>query len=278
MFIKMSGRAVKKIAAFSLLVLFNVGFAFSEKQKDSFNAKEILSDSVYSELIEKGVSVHYFGNEDRTPFVLPESPLAQKIGNDVFGNITEKMGYAVEKLFLVKKSELIENSLSEEKRENVSINDIALVMQSISKMKGMQYFSSKKKWETLYKKAFRIEDVKSKVAIDDTTEKNLDGLNILALLDDNSFGVVKYAISYAQGQNEVSMVLTNKTGIGVGIVEAVKPNDMQMVFSVVDCGDECLVYIGTYAEYEKVAMLEKRINRSFNARIDAIHKWFISQF
>jgi len=47
---------------------------------------------------------------------------------------------------------------------------------------------------------------------------------------------------------------------------------------VIDQNEYYLVYMLVQTKYLSLPLLDSRLNRSFNARIDAIYKWFLNQF
>jgi len=263
----------KAICFSTILLLFIV-----QSIAQSYTAKGVVSADIYNDLLADGNAVHLFSSEDTIPQLFPNTELAKDATSKVFGNFSDKMGFAMEKVYLLPKETLVKNSTSNSKDVDTSIEKASIVIRSISKMQGMEYVSSSQKIETLYKNAYRIEKAESNSEVEDLTKGNADGMSLFALLDDNSFGKMKYRIDYRQSSNEIFMVLTNVNSIGWGMFKYVKPGDMKMCLSVVDCGSSYIVYIGFYSDFEKVSVMEKRMKRSFSARVDAIYKWFTYQF
>lgn len=253
-------------------------FVFAKNlSAENLERQKILSPLVEEFLFPNDEISHIFSENDFEAKLIPQTQFADSIKNFVFGKIApEKMGFAEEKLYRLPKSE-IEN-------KNVIALDtstVSKIMRSISKMQGMQYFSrSRKSWDELYSQAFRVENPDSKnfSAAPDLNEGDANGLEIFAFLNDHTFGESVYKISYKQNQDALLMLMENYSALTYGPVKAVKPGDLKMGVCIIDCGDEFLFYIGNYAEFKMISALKKRLNNSFEARLEAIYNWFKNQF
>lgn len=253
-------------------------FVFAKNlSAENLERQKILSPQVEKSLLQSNEISHIFSENDFEAKLIPQTQFADSIKNFVFGKIApEKMGFAEEKLYRLPKSEI--------KNKNSAALDtstVSKIMRSISKMQGMQYFSrSRKSWDELYSQAFRVEnpDANDFSAAPDLNEGDANGLEIFAFLNDHTFGESVYKISYKQNQNEFLMLMENYSALTYGPVKAVKPGDLKMGVCVIDCGDEFLFYIGNYAEFKMISALKKRLNNSFEARLEAIYNWFKNQF
>ncbi|MBD5436225.1 MAG: hypothetical protein HDR36_06925 [Treponema sp.] len=244
---------------------------------ENLERQKILSPLVEEFLFPNDEISHIFSENDFETNLIPNTEFADLMKNFVFGKIApEKMGFAEEKLYRLPKFE-IENKNS----AALDTRTVSKIMRSISKMQGMQYFSrSRKSWDKLYSQAFRVEnpDANDFSAAPDLNEGDANGLEIFAFLNDHTFGESVYKISYKQNQNEFLMLMENYSALTYGPVKAVKPGDLKMCVCVIDCGDEFLFYIGNYAEFKMISALKKRLNNSFEARLEAIYNWFKNQF
>lgn len=253
-------------------------FVFAKNlSAENLERQKILSPQLEKSLLQNNEISHVFSENDFEAKLIPQTQFADSMKNFVFGKIApEKMGFAEEKLYRLPKSE-IENKNA----AALDTNTASKIMRSVSKMQGMQYFSrSRKSWDELYSQAFRVENPDSKdfSAAPDLNEGDANGLEIFAFLNDHTFGESVYKISYKQNQNEFLMLMENYSALTYGPVKAVKPGDLKMCVCVVDCGDEFLFYIGNYAEFKMISALKKRLNNSFEARLEAIYNWFKKQF
>lgn len=263
---------------FALTVfIFAENFFAKNSFAENVERQKILSEQVEERLLQNGEISHIFSESDFEAKFIPQTEFAETIKNFVFGKVEpEKMGFAEEKLYRLQKSEI-------ESKNSAALDTRAVskIMRSISKMQGMQYFSrSRKSWDELYSQAFRVENPDSKnfSAVPDLNEDEANGEEIFAFLNDHTFGESVYKISYKQNQNELLMCMENVSALSYGPVKAVKPGDFKMCVCVIDCGDEFLFYIGNYTEFKMISALKKRLNNSFEARLEAIYNWFKNQF
>ena len=250
-------------------------FVFAKNlSAESLELQKILPPQIEQMLLQSNEISHIFSENDFEPKFIPNTEFSDTIKNFVFGNIEpEKMGFAEEKLYRLKKSEIA--------NKNADTRAASKIMRSISKMQGMQYFSrSRKSWDELYSQAFRVENPDSKnfSAAPDLNEGDANGLEFFAFLNDHTFGESVYKISYSQNQNALLMCMENYSALSYGPINAVKPGNLRMCVCIVDCGDEFLFYIGNYTEFKMISALKKRLNNSFEARLEAIYNWFKNQF
>lgn len=206
----------------------------------------------------------------------PDTPLAKKA--TATWEQHDAPLYSAESLYYLPKETLVANSKNPADADT-SIAAAAKILRMISKMQGIQYYSNgDKTWETLYERAYMVENARSKQAIPDQTEGDADGKTFFCLLDDNSFGENIYQLDYRQSADEVSVCFTNTDALKVAMITGVKPRNMNINLVVMDCGDAFLVYMVVQAKYPQISFLEKRLRRSLAARVDAIYGWFKNQF
>lgn len=206
-------------------------------------------------------------NDDRDLRLLPNTEFSQAIKEYVFGAWTDKCGHALEKVYVVPKDGL---------RAGFGIQDAGTLMRSISKMQGMLYYSrSDKDWGVLYSSAYRIQDAQSDTAISDDTSGSADAKTVYAFMDDHTFGKAKYKITYKQTQKQLVMFMENISPLCYGPLKAVQPGGFKICASVIDDGENFLVYTCDYAEFKIISALKKRLYNSFEARLEAICLWFM---
>ncbi|BDC94910.1 MULTISPECIES: DUF6675 family protein [Treponema] len=243
----------------------------------------VIPESVLDELVaspNRKLQNTFLNDEKVVLSLTPDTELSRKAVGTWAGSGSPR--FTTENLFFLKKATLIANSDNGEKCDT-SIDAVSKVVRSISKMKGMQYYSNgDKKWETLYHKSHLIDSLKSKKAIPDDLEGSADGKRFYCLQQDNSFGQCVYKLEYFQRDksepNEVAVCFTNAENLKYGPVTAVKPGNLNINLVVIDQGSYYLVYMFVQAKYPSLPFLESRLNRSFNARVDAIFKWFSMAF
>lgn len=178
--------------------------------------------------------------------------------------------FSSENLFLVRKSEL---------GGEASLAAVSKIVRSISTMKGIQYYSNGDgKWETLYHKAGVIRSPDKRKFLPDDTRGSADGKSLFCLLEDNSFGDCVYRVDYRESADEVAAFFTSAAPFKYGPITAVKAGNLNINLVVTDIGDSLLVYMVVRAEYPSLPFLSGRMTRSFNARVEAMFKWFRESF
>ena len=263
----------RKICLTLSLIFSSIFMAFSE----------VISDSVMKSLLDspnRSLQNTFMGDDEVRLSLTPNTPLSAKAVCS--WSLDAKPKFTTEKLFYLKKATMVANSDNPDECDT-SINGVSKVVRSISKMKGVQYYSNgDKKWETLYHKSNLIDSLKNKKAIPDDLEGSADGKSFYCLQEDNSFGTCVYKLEYLQRDkeqpNEVSVCFTNAESLKYGPITAVKPGNMKINLVVTEQDTFYLVYMLVQVKYPSVPFLESRLNRSFNARVDAIYKWFSMSF
>ena len=258
------------------LVLIGSVYADDDPDSQRVNyireAADVVVPSVLAALREQG----RVQQETQEFSLFPDTPLARAATGTWDRN--DAPLYSTESLYYLPKETLVERSKNPAGADT-SVAAAAKVLRMISKMQGVQYYSNgDKKWETLYKRAYMVENPRSKQAIPDQTDGDADGKTFFCLLDDHSFGENVYQLDYRQSADEVSVCFTNTDALKVAMITGVKPHDLKINLVVTDCGDAFLVYMVAQAKYPQISFLEKRLRRSLAARMDAIYGWFTNQF
>lgn len=258
----------KLIAVFTVSLLFGI------------SSVSAASSVVLAEAKNSGKVFHRITKDDFNVNLLPDSTFAADTKDFAFGNLEDSDGYIAESLYYVTKDELVEKSKAQDKSTvDTSILAVSKVVRSISKMEGMQYYSnSRKRYETLYTQSFRIADADSKQAIADDTQGSADGKTIYMIQTEHNFGATTYQVSYRENANAVSMKIKNVFAMKFGIIKAVDPEDFKVVVNIVDDGDGYYIYLGMSVDMMKMSFLEKKMNKSFQARLDALYNWITYQF
>lgn len=203
---------------------------------------------------------------------LPQSELTSYLKKN-WPEDKEEPSMVIENCYVMKKAELGKGDASK-----VTVEEISKIVRSISKMEGMKYFSSKKKWEVLYHDCYRIDGPESEERIPDDTNGSAEGIVQYCHQNDNSLGKTNYRLEYHQTENEVSANFVNTTPVSFAFIKAVEAGNLHIGMHFVDCGDEVLVYLLTQAKFPAMAILEKKMNETFSSRLNAIYNWFINQF
>ena len=185
--------------------------------------------------------------------------------------------YTYEGLYLLSKKELLAKGSSG--KSSITIDDVSKVVRSISKMQGMTYFSSTKNKEcVLYEKTYMIAGPNDKTKIADQNTGNADGQVSYCLQDDNSFGVNTYKLSYFQKDDTLLCNFSILDKMGIGPFKAIYPGKMIINILVINCGDDLLLYLNTDLDSVKFPGIKGQITDSMSSRMDAVYKWFTTQF
>lgn len=249
-----------------------------DTQEKTYVLSEIISEPYLSQL-KKDKQIRFIHTEEERDFKLaPNTYYSQIAKNNVVVKDKGNLGFVTESLFLLDKKELAKNSKDGEKADT-SLDAVARILRSISKMQGMKYYSrSDKKWNTLYSQAYMFKDPDNDEPIADQNTGNADGQVSYCFQKDHTFGPCKYKLMYFQSKYEVAAKFQSISYMMFGPIRAVKPGQFKMNIVVMDCGDQYLLYMTTDADGTRIGFMVDRLNDSFNARIDAIYKWFFEQF
>lgn len=161
-------------------------------------------------------------------------------------------------------------------------NDVAKIssiLRSLSRLEGIQYYStSRKKMRTLYEKSYVVDGAKTKKRIPDPVDGSAEGMKIIALQKDLTFGEYLYQYSYRETADTVAFFSENLEPMSLSFIKLIDPENLRVSLVVYDMGDSLLVYGLTCADFPAIPGLESKISASFSTRADAIYKWFISEY
>lgn len=234
-----------------------------------------------------GFSNFAFSASKKAP--APESVEAFMVNSDESVSIADKLNSILIPKVNSEFSLKSEASLFREKifhLENTkSMTEISQILRTISSMEGIEYYSTgDKKWETLYHKAMFIDSPETKNQLEEGEVKkslSADEKKLYALLEDNSLGTCVYQLSYFERENEIAMNFFLVEPIKLGPVKAVKPENLVINLVILkenpDESDNLTVYLNVRAKYVKLSMIENRLNKSFERRIDSMYTWFEDQ-
>lgn len=241
------------------------------------DVKKLVPAKYLDQLLKDG-QVEIIHEEEKDDYVLlPSTVYDSKINGNRIIKGNKDFPFVFEGLYYVSKDELKKQSNSSD--DVIDMNDVSRVLRSISKMQGMTYYSNtRKKYKTLYKKAYTISSPDSKTAIADNIEGSADGKVIYCLQDDASFGITRYKLEYSQKADMMYAVFNNTDSIGVGPITGINKGQLKINVLVIDCGDSILLYLITDVNANKVPGIKNLVTDSMVARMNAVHEWFLKQF
>lgn len=229
-----------------------------------YSAREILGDVRYETLKKEGrIQINRFNDKENDLELVPNTEFSQKkFGEWKKLNLTAMAG---ENLYLLPKN-------------GTSIDDVSVIIRSVSRLEGTEYYSNRRKrTEILYKNAYCIKSEKDETRVEDNITGSADGLVQYCLLDDHSLGSTNYRISYTQKDGIVIAEFTNVSPIKYGPIKAVSEGKLVIGVIFIDCGDEYVVYMAEKADFFSLGFIEDRIKKSLLSRLEAIYGCFMKQ-
>jgi len=262
-----------KASKIKIFILFSFFSVYLFAQSDSVLVEELrrLFPTEASELVKtkKLTYMNYDGREEGRRIIF-RSALCKRIEQAL---PLKDPVFTMDVVYLVKK-ESINNR-----------KDVLKILQSISTLKGIQYYSSsRKKMRLLYKDSYTVKREKMSdgtfkyTKTQDITSENIDGLSIYACQEDLTFGKNIYQYSYFKEGAEVGVLVSNVEPLYYSIFKALNAQDVNSYLIINDMQDYFLVYASTRARFKKIIGLETKIKNSFMNRLDAMSKWFIKKY
>lgn len=239
-------------------------------------AEMTLEDILPSETVERlrsegKIQELLFKDDEIVLKYAPKTVLTEKLKNDWDRETRGNPTFSSESLYLMKKTDKTE--------QKESVDRISLIIRSVSQMKGIQYYSnSRRKMFELYSDAYTVNDLTNRVRIADNTDYKADGLHLYMYQHDASFGGCIYDMYYSQRQDEVSFTSINTDPLYYMIFKCVKEDNIMMSLNFIDLDDSVLIYALVQAKYIDFPGFEAHVKKSFDARTEAIFKWFVELY
>ena len=233
--------------------------------------KTVLSGDIATSLANSGqVQKSSYREPGAGPTLAPSTTL----GTEAVGFWAGKApAFFVETLYLYKKKPGTETA------PGGDIPRISVILRSLSKLEGIEYYStSRKKMRTLYSKSYTIDNSNGRRRIADQTSGSADGLSVLALQKDLTFGEYIYRYSYRENADSVAFFSQNAEPMNYTVVKVLDTGRLRVSLIVQDFGDFLLVYGLTRADFPAVPAIEGHLNSSFTTRAEAVYKWFIREY
>jgi hypothetical protein len=102
-------------------------------------------------------------------------------------------------------------------------------------------------------------------------------LTVYAEQKDLTFGNNIYKYEYHARPDALIFVQENDTVMKMGLITAVRKNNLRSVVAVIDAGDYLLIYAASMAKAASVPGMSRRVGASFSTRAEAMLKWFSGQ-
>ena len=253
-----------------VLFLLIIGGILTAEAQDIRSRLDVLLSGDYAEvLLRDGVLRKTSYREDGTSLpLLPRIALAEDAKKFWSG---EPAPFVSETLFLYKKPAAVP--------PGADVSGISVILRSLSRLEGLEYYSnSRKTMRTLYKSSYAVESEENRTRITDPVSVPADGLSVVAIQEDLTFGEYAYRYDYRQTDDTAAFYSTNIDSLSYGFIRIIKPGNLRIALLVHDLGDYLLVYNLTRAEFLAIPGMEKKLNASFSSRADAVYGWFIDEY
>ncbi len=231
----------------------------------------LLPADVATELLDKGIvqSVMY-----RKPGAVPRLAPALALAGEALSFWEGKEPpFFSESLYLYKKNGQRVGERGSER------GDISVILRSLSRLKGVEYYStSRKKMRTLYEKSYVVDGEKTRKRVDDPVDGSADGLTLLAVQKDLTFGEYLYEYKYRETEDTVAFYSRNLETLSYAIFDLIDPSALRTSLVVHDMGDYLLIYNLTRVSFTAIPGMEAKVKASFTTRAEAVYKWFVSEY
>lgn len=258
----------KKKAWILVLCLFSfIVNLFSQEVQGSYpKLEDILEEQYVLALRQNNKIDRFFTDKDNSDFILyPKLDISKKAIKKWNETRNDIPNYTIESIYRLEKSSSDDKNLEDAK--------IKKILRSVSKLEGIQYYSnSRRKIETLYSKAYTVNNPIERKKIEDNFD--FEENPIYVLLDDKSFGEYLSEIKSDSKDFENCFEYVNIDSINYGFIKAVDPYNMQVFLDVINCEKEIIVYVYIQSKMEVPALFKNKIYDSFIARTDALFDWF----
>jgi hypothetical protein len=156
---------------------------------------------------------------------------------------------------------------------------VAHILQSISSLEGLTYYSNTRKRDTvLYAHCYMVDNPKSRKQVPDSYGHMNSSTPAYYLQDDSSLGSAVYEAVFLQGNDNASMEVYNVDPLKVGPIVLVPPRGMHLRVTVTDKGDGLEVDVLMESNMHRSSLAGSFIDRSLQARFDAVFRWFEAMY
>ncbi len=147
----------------------------------------------------------------------------------------------------------------------------------VSTFEGVQYYSAtRKKYDTLFKKAYRISSPDSRTRIEDPEPVAVPfDDSVYLFMQENSMGKSTYRLDYQPAGDELMITLTNEENLGI-LFKVVYALEMKVSLIVIPCSDCILIYgyCGAVLQNDELVKVFIDPYDAFYRRMSAMETWF----
>ena len=259
---------MRRLAAFLAVA---VAFAPASAQDLSARLGAVMPAELAGRLLDKGFAQNtVYRVKGAAPSMAPDLDLAREALGFWDG---DEPAFFNETLYLYRKPAEKEGEPGAETRR------ISAILRSLSRLEGIEYYStSRKKMRTLYEKSYIVDNEKSQKRIADPVGGSADGLSVLALQKDLTFGEFIYRYDYRETPDAAAFYSRNLEPLSYLIFDLIDEERLRASLIVRDMGDCLLIYSLTRVDFLAVPGIEGKIHASFTTRAQAMYNWFIKEY
>jgi hypothetical protein len=205
--------------------------------------------------------------------LIPRHRFTQELVDAIMGDLSP--GFLVESRYLYKKpAGAAPGAWSEAERSALYNEALAL-----STLAGIEYFStSRNTMRTFYETSSVIDGPDTRKPRNNPIYGTPPAeLTVYTEQKDLTFGNNIYKYEYHARSDALIFVQENDTAMKMGIITAVRKNNLRSVVAVIDAGDYLLIYAASMAKAASVPGMSRRVGASFSTRAEAMLKWFSGQ-
>ncbi len=256
---------------FSIFIFCAAFFALPNVCADSVLAD---SNSIISGLSEEAAAVlqmegqvYRFDEEGHGLLYLPDTILSSRI-KSLHSELSPEI--TVEALFRVPYPEDMEPG-----RE--TLRELYNLSRKVSTFEGVQYYSAtRKKYDTLFKKAYRINSPDSRIRVENPAPVSVPfDDSVYLFMQENSMGKSTYRLDYHPAGDELMITLTNEENLGI-LFKVVYAREMKVSLIVIPCSDCILIYgyCGAVLQNDELVNVFIDPYDAFYRRMSAMETWF----
>ncbi|MBN1525338.1 MAG: hypothetical protein JW904_12695 [Spirochaetales bacterium] len=258
-----------KILRIATLILFlAAAVVFSQEQRGVEKYKNRLDADTYALLEKTGAASSMF-KETQSPSLLPNVFSSDRIKKELK---TMNVTFGVEIL----KVHTFTNKADTDAK-NLAIYN---VLMSVSSLKGILYYSaSRKRMREFIHESYRIPSPDSRTRLSDLQVSDLvPSRTIYTYQHDSSFGENTYQVTYRALEGYFLMEMSNISQVWYGIIPIVDPGKLRYYIIVIPTDNAIMFYSMICVSGANPFGIMEGKAESFHNRIEALEKWFLSQY
>ena len=179
-----------------------------------------------------------------------------------------KPSFLIEALYLYKKADSTHD-----------VGKLSRILRSVSKLTGLQYYSSsRKKMRTLYEASYVIDDPKRDAPQSDPVDNPAGDFSVYVVQKDLTFDKNIYRYRFCADADSSGFLSTNHAVLKYSVFKAIEAESLVASIAVTDIGDYLLIHALTRAQFTAPSIFRERVQNSFRTRGEAVYGWFITQY